>query len=92
MPVTGLFPLEQGNHEEQHTSADDGGDKLPDLAAALEADQAHEPAAEESADNTHDDVDNQTVAAAFHQLASQPAGQCADEQINDNAYNVAHNI
>ena len=92
MPVTGLFPLEQGNHEEQHACADDGGDELPDLTAAFQADEAHEPPAEEATDDTDDNIDNQTVATAFHQLASQPAGQRADEQINNDTYNAVHNI
>ena len=73
--MTSLFLLEQGNHKEQHTRTDDGGDKLPNLIATLETDEAHEPTTDESSDNTDDDVDNQPEAAAFHQFASQPASQ-----------------
>ena len=54
----------------------------------LDSDEAHEPAADETADNTDDDVDNQSEAAAFHQFASQPASHCAEEQVKDNANNV----
>ena len=73
--MTSLFLLEQGNHKEQHTRTDDGGDKLPNLIATLETDEAHEPTTEKTADDTDDDIHNQSVAAAFHQLASQPASQ-----------------
>ena len=83
-----LFLLEQGNHKEQHTCADDGNDELPKESGLLDSDEAHEPAADETADNTDDDVDNQSEAAAFHQFASQPASHCAEEQIKDNANNV----
>ena len=86
-----LFSLEQRNHEKQQACADDGGDDLPYETALLNADEAHEPAAEETADNTDDNVDNQAGAATFHQLAGQPARHCADEQENDNACNV-HSI
>ena len=86
-----LFPLEQGNHEEQHACADDGDDELPQETGFLDVGEAHEPAANEAADDTDDDVDDQPEATAFHQFASQPAGHCAEEQEEDNAYNV-HSI
>ena len=65
-----LFSLEQRNHEKQHACADDGGDELPNLTATFETDKAHEPPAEETADDADDNVDNQSVTTAFHQLAS----------------------
>ena len=83
-----LFSLEQGNDKEQHHGAYDGDDKLPKETGFLNVEQAHEPATEETADHADDDVDNQAEAAAFHQLASQPAGYCADEQEKNNTYYV----
>ena len=68
--MTSLLLLEQGNHKEQHTCADDGNDELPKKSCLLNSDEAHEPAADKSTDNTNDDVDNQPEAAAFHQFAS----------------------
>lgn len=83
-----LFPLEQGNDEEQHTGTEDGHDEFPKETGLLDADQTHEPAADEAANDTDDDVDDQAGAAAFHQFTSQPASHCAKEQIKDNTYNV----
>ena len=83
-----LFPLEQGNDKEQHHSSDDGDDELPKESGFLDVEQAHEPAAQETANHTDDDVDDQSETAAFHQLASQPAGHCADKQEKNNTYYV----
>jgi len=75
-----LGSLDQTNQEQQHNGSGRRSDQAPDQSTTADAKGAKEPASHESANNAKDQISDQTVAAAFHQLSGKPAGHQADDE------------
>lgn len=70
----------QTDQEHQHHSSDCRSDQAPDQSAGVDAKGTEDPTSYEGADNAEDQIPNQAVAAAFHQLSGKPASHQADEE------------
>ena len=84
--LSGVFvqPLNEADKEQQHNSADDGGDRATDEPHLDgEGGQTEQESADEGADDADADVAEQAEAASVHQQPGQPAGDGADEQKAD---------
>jgi peptide-methionine (S)-S-oxide reductase len=69
------------DNPEQDYRADRGGDyRADDTRAEIGAEQAEQPAAEDTTDNADDDVHHDALSLAFHDLAGQPARDAANDQ------------
>jgi hypothetical protein len=69
----------QAKYDQKDHGANNGDDNGADQATAdADTHDASQPAAYECSNDTDDDIDNQTEAAAFHDFAGQPAGYGAD--------------
>src|SRR5262245_38479546 len=68
--------FDEAQEEQQDARADGRGDDgaQPPGSDRWQLEQAPEPTADEGADHADDDVADQPVPAAFHDLAGEPAG------------------
>ena len=73
-----LFLLEQRNNKKKNNGANHSNDEFPQQASLLDVQQAHQPATDETTDDTDDNVPEETEAAATHNLTSQPASHCTE--------------
>ncbi len=59
----------------------------PMIATAdVDTEAGQQPACNERADDAEDDIADQAEAAACHDLASQPAGNCTDDEKDDQRF------
>ena len=81
-----LFLFEQWNDPQKYACADYGHNEFPQQPGFLYAHEAHEPAAEKTADDTQDKVDNEAETAYFHDFSSQESGKNADKDVKNDVH------
>jgi len=75
------------NKEKQHDGANGRANNLADQSTArCDVKIAKEEAANKGADDSDDNIAEQTEASAAHDIASKPAGYGADEQPNEQGF------
>jgi hypothetical protein len=80
--------LDQLQDEQHQTRTDDGIEDLAENAAEHhDADARQQPSAHHCSNDANDDVSDESEAAAFHDLASQPTGNGANHEPNDQDFN-----
>src|ERR1700689_3851422 len=83
-----LSALKQADQQKQHHRADNSHHELPDQSVGGKPQQAEYPTAEERTDNSHDQVNQDTHAVAFHDLS----GEEADEDTDQNFPKQPHSL
>lgn len=74
-------PANQAKQQQQHHGAYEGiQDERDDTGAKMNADARQQPVTDESADQTDDQIANQSEAAALHNPTGQPARNDTDDQ------------
>ena len=84
-----LFLLDKGDDPEEDNGADDGSDNLAyEGATPVDAESAQHVSADETADDTNEEVNPKAEAGTFHDFACQKARQRTDENCDDNTHNI----
>ena len=88
-----LFLLDKRNDPEEDDGADNGGDNLAHKGAApVDSEPAEDVAANEAADDSDEEVNPETKAGPFHNLACQKTGQCTDKNRDDDTHNLCFSL
>src|SRR5690348_14365973 len=82
-PPCRLATADDPYQDDQDAGADEGDDDTAPEAIRPPAEEAHQYAAEERADQAHDNVAEDAVAAALHHLSREPARDQANDQPGD---------
>src|SRR5262249_20589729 len=78
---------EQAHHQQQYQRTDQRiDDQRDDAAAEMDMQSRQQPVADECANQSHQQVADETKAGALHDLAGQPAGNNADDEYDEQAF------
>ncbi len=83
-----LFLLEEGYYPKKNDCADDGGHNLTENSGTpVDSKPTKDVATDETAEDTDDDVDEQSVAITLENLASKPTGKGTEKNRDKNTHN-----
>ena len=77
---------EEADEPEEDDGTYYGGDEVADYSGGSDAEEAEEPAAEDTADDAYDEVDNPAEATAAHEFTGYGAGRNTDKNIPNEAH------